>query len=90
MERPDWANINDPDTSAVGFVEGPALSAENAATLDEFIAGLADGSINLYTGPLNWQDGSTFLADGETATDLADLVPDPAARRAWRARALSD
>ncbi len=67
---PDWANINDPDTSAVGFVEGPALSSENAATLDQFIAGLADGSINLYTGPLNWQDGSTFLADGETATDL--------------------
>jgi simple sugar transport system substrate-binding protein len=67
---PDWANINDPDTSAVGFVQGPALSSDNAATLDEFIAGLGDGSINLYTGPLNWQDGSTFLGDGETATDL--------------------
>jgi simple sugar transport system substrate-binding protein len=67
---PDWADINDPDTSAVGFIQGPALSSENAATLDQFIAGLADGSINLYTGPLNWQDGSTFLGDGETATDL--------------------
>jgi simple sugar transport system substrate-binding protein len=67
---PDWANINDPDTSAVGFVQGPALSSDNAATLDEFIAGLGDGSIDLYTGPLNWQDGSTFLGDGETATDL--------------------
>jgi simple sugar transport system substrate-binding protein len=67
---PDWADINDPDTSAVGFEKGPALSSDNAGTLDEFIAGLADGSINLYTGPLNWQDGSTFLADGETATDL--------------------
>ncbi len=67
---PDWADINDPDTSAVGFENGPALSSDNAATLDQFIAGLADGSINLYTGPLNWQDGSTFLADGETATDL--------------------
>jgi len=67
---PDWANINDPDTSAVGFEKGPALSSDASASLDEFIAGLADGSINLYTGPLNWQDGSTFLADGETATDL--------------------
>jgi simple sugar transport system substrate-binding protein len=67
---PDWANINDPDTSAVGFEKGPALSSDNAATLDQFIAGLADGSTNLYTGPLNWQDGSTFLGDGETATDL--------------------
>ncbi len=66
---PDWADINNPDSSAVGFEEGPALSADNKATLDEFIAGLGDGSINLYKGPLNWQDGSTFLADGETASD---------------------
>ncbi len=66
---PDWNNINDPDTSAVGFIKGPALSEENSAMLDQFIAGLADESINLYQGPLNWQDGSTFLGDGETATD---------------------
>jgi simple sugar transport system substrate-binding protein len=67
---PDWSSINNPDTSAVGFVKGPGLSAENAAQLDAFTAGLADGSINLFTGPLNYQDGSTFLADGEVATDL--------------------
>jgi simple sugar transport system substrate-binding protein len=67
---PDWSDINDPDTSAVGFVKGPALSAEASSSLDEFIGGLADGSINLYTGPLNWQDGSPFLADGEVAGDL--------------------
>lgn len=66
---PDWADINNPDTSAVGFVKGDGLSADDAATLDEFIAGLADGSINLYTGPLNWQDGSAFLGEGEVATD---------------------
>ena len=36
--------------------------------LDEFIAGLADGSIDLWAGPLNFQDGSPFLADGEAAT----------------------
>jgi simple sugar transport system substrate-binding protein len=67
---PDWKNINDPDTSAVGFVKGAALSADNAQKLDEFIAGLADGSINLYQGPLNFQDKSVFLKDGEVATDL--------------------
>ena len=38
--------------------------------LDEFIAGLADGSINLFTGPLNYQDGTPFLGEGEVATDL--------------------
>ncbi len=66
---PDWTDINNPDTSAVGFERGPALSADDASTLDQFVTGLADGSINLYTGPLNWQDGSVFLKDGEVATD---------------------
>jgi simple sugar transport system substrate-binding protein len=66
---PDWSNINNADTSAVGFVDGPGLSADNKATLDTFIAGLADGSIDLFTGPLNYQDGSVYLAAGETATD---------------------
>lgn len=67
---PDWKDINNPDTSAVGFVKGAALSADNAKKLDEFIAGLADGSINLFKGPLNFQDKSVFLKDGEVATDL--------------------
>ncbi len=67
---PDWADINDPDTSAVGFLKGSGLAADASSSLDTFIAGLADGSIELYAGPLNWQDGSAFLADGEVATDL--------------------
>ncbi len=66
---PDWSNINNRDTSAVGFVKGKALKAEWAAKVDEFIAGLANGSINLFVGPLNYQDGSTYLAAGQTATD---------------------
>lgn len=65
---PDWADINNPDTSAVGFVKGDALSDEAAAQLDEFIAALA-GGLNLWTGPINLQDGTTYLADGEVATD---------------------
>lgn len=67
---PNWDDINDHDSSAVGFIKGAGLSEENAGKLDEFIAGLADGSVNLWTGPLNYQDGSAFLADGEKATDL--------------------
>jgi len=66
---PDWADINNPDTSAVGFVKGSALSAEAAATVDTFIAELA-GGLNLWTGPMNYQDGSVFLGEGETATDF--------------------
>ena len=66
---PDWSDINNPDTTAVGWVTGAGLAAEDAAKLDEFIASLADGSLNLWTGPLNYQDGTPFLADGELATD---------------------
>lgn len=66
---PDWTDINNHDTSAIGFLKGPALSDEWATQVDEFIAGLADGSVNLFAGPLNYQDGTPFLADGEEATD---------------------
>jgi simple sugar transport system substrate-binding protein len=65
---PDWSDINNPDTSAVGFVKGDVLSPDAAAQLDEFITALA-GGLNLWTGPINLQDGTTYLADGEVATD---------------------
>jgi simple sugar transport system substrate-binding protein len=67
---PDWKEINNPDTSAMGFVKGKALSQENGEKLDAFIKGLADGSINLFKGPLQFQDGRVFLKEGEVATDL--------------------
>ncbi len=66
---PDWKNINDPDTSAVGFLKGNGLSADASTKLDGFIAELA-GGLNLWTGPINFQDGTPFLKDGEAATDL--------------------
>ncbi len=65
---PDWSDLNNPDTTAIGYVQGPGVTAENEAAVDAFIAGLADGSINLWTGPINNQDGSVWLAEGETAT----------------------
>ncbi len=65
---PDWKDINNADTSAVGFTKGDALSADNAAKLDQFIAELA-GGLNLWKGPMNLQDGTQYLADGVEATD---------------------
>jgi simple sugar transport system substrate-binding protein len=65
---PDWTDINNPDTSAVGFVKGAALADDDATTLDAFIAALA-GGLNLWTGPLNLQDGTAYLTDGEVASD---------------------
>jgi len=64
---PDWSNINNPDTSAMGFLKGDALSADATTAVDSFIAELA-GGLELFTGPLNYQDGTPFLADGEVAT----------------------
>jgi simple sugar transport system substrate-binding protein len=66
---PDWKDINNADTSNVGFVTGEGLSKDNTATLNKFIAELASGKLNLYTGPLNYQDGTAFLKDKEVATD---------------------
>ena len=44
----------------------PAKVKEEALALK---AALADGSYHAFTGPLNKQDGSAFLADGATADD---------------------
>ena len=66
---PDWNNINNPDTSIIGFVKGPALSTEHAASLDDFTSKLASGSLQLFSGPLAFQDGSEFVAAGAVATD---------------------
>jgi simple sugar transport system substrate-binding protein len=65
---PDWADINNPDTSAVGFNKGGALSADNSAKIDQFIAEMGAG-LNLWTGPIKLQDGTVYLADGVVATD---------------------
>jgi len=66
---PDWTDINNPDTSAVGYIKGEALSADASTTIDTFISELA-GGLNLWTGPLNLQDGTVYLKDGEVATDV--------------------
>ena len=66
---PDWTNLNNPDTGAVGFAKGPGLSADNSTKLDAFIAQLA-GGLNLWTGPLNLQDKKPYLATaGTVASD---------------------
>ena len=65
---PDWEDMNNPETTAIGYVKGPGLASDDEAILDAFMAGLADGSINLWQGPLNYQDGTVWVADGETAT----------------------
>ncbi len=66
---PNWDELTDPTMTTVGWIDGPGLSAEVKADLDNFIAGLASGEINVWTGPINLQDGTDYIADGAEATD---------------------
>jgi|YelNatPaOPRAMG01_1025707.scaffolds.fasta_scaffold00211_12 simple sugar transport system substrate-binding protein len=65
---PDWAHFDQPDYGAVGFKIGDGLSADNKTKLEAFITDLSNG-LNLWTGPINLQDGTVYLKDGEVATD---------------------
>ena len=66
---PDWKDINNPDTSAVGWLSGPGLKPDAKTKVDDFIKSFGDGSINLWQGELRLQDGSVYLKAGEKATD---------------------
>jgi simple sugar transport system substrate-binding protein len=65
----NWDDMTDLTKTAVGWVAGPALTGDPLTQLDEFIAGLASGSINVWTGPINLQDGSEYIPAGQAATD---------------------
>jgi len=67
--EPDWKDINNMDKSAVGFLPGPAFSSKLDAEMQKFIKELGSKKIQLFKGPLNYQDGEVFLKEGEAATD---------------------
>ncbi len=67
---PDWSDMNNNMTSPIGFQNGGALSDDVKTALTAFVKGLGDGSISLFSGPLNFQDKTVFLKDGETATEM--------------------
>lgn len=66
---PDWKDMNNLTTSSIGFLNGKALSTDSATALAAFVKALGDGSVNLFSGPLNFQDKTVFLKAGEKATD---------------------
>ena len=67
--EPDWDNLNDPDSSPIGYMKGPGLTDEQSEQLDAFVDDLANETVQLFSGPLRYQDGSVFLEEGEVATD---------------------
>ncbi len=78
LERPGLEDLNNADTSNVGFGFGTALTADQTTTLNKFIKGLGDGSINLLTGPLNYQDGTVYPESRRGGHRSAALVHEAA------------
>jgi simple sugar transport system substrate-binding protein len=77
---PDWEDINSPDTSVIGYLEGEGFPADLQGDLDAFYDEMAaymtdpmhEDSIFLWSGPLNLQDGTELAAEGEPV-DLLDI-----------------
>ncbi len=66
---PDWSDINNPETSSIGFKQGDGMDDKTRQALTTFQKALASGKLNLFSGPLNFQDGTAFLQKGENASD---------------------
>lgn len=68
-----WESMDTWDGIGPGMVKiGEITDAVPAEVKAEALAlrdALSDGSVHTFTGPINKQDGSVWLADGETADD---------------------
>jgi simple sugar transport system substrate-binding protein len=75
-QPPDYSDFNNIDTSPVGFTFGPALSEEQTASIEQFLADMAEfataneDALFLWQGPLNLQDGTELAAEGENVDPL--------------------
>ena len=63
---PYWKDL---ESSMVGWNYGEGLDAVEKGRVSNFIEQLKLG-LNLFTGPLNFEDGSVYLEDGEIASDI--------------------
>ncbi len=68
-----WSSVDTWDGIGAGMVGIGEISdhcpADVKAEAEALRDALADGSYHAFTGPVNKQDGSAWLADGETADD---------------------
>ena len=48
---------------------GDGLTDGQQSQIQSFVDALGNKGVELFVGPLNFQDGSQYLADGEKATD---------------------
>jgi len=76
-EGPDWDDINNIETTGAGYIYGPATTDEMKADIDDYIQYLGEeGWGGLFVGPINWQDGTPWLAEGQVA-DEQDIWSSP-------------
>jgi simple sugar transport system substrate-binding protein len=66
-QKDTWAGIGGGEVKIGDITE--AVPAEVKAEAEALSASIADGSYHPFTGPLNKQDGSPWLADGVVAND---------------------
>jgi len=71
-----WESVSTWDGIGAGMVGigeiSDAIPADVKASAEDLIARLASGEYHAFTGPINKQDGSVWLAEGETASDYGD------------------
>jgi simple sugar transport system substrate-binding protein len=75
---PDWDDINSADSSVIGYLNSGGISESGAEQLamfyDEMAAFMSDpaneGTVFLWEGPLNLQDGTELVAEGEFVDPL--------------------
>ena len=71
-----WESTSTWDGIGAGMVGigeiSDAIPAEVKASAEALVARLASGEYHAFTGPINKQDGSVWLAEGETASDYGD------------------
>lgn len=71
-----WESVSTWDGIGAGMVGigeiSDAVPADVKAEALALVESLADGSYHAFTGPLNKQDGTPWLAEGETAQDYSD------------------
>jgi len=81
---PDWKDINNADTSAVGFKKGRPWAQMPPRTWTH--SSLPGGRVEPVDRPINLQDGTAFLKEGEVATDCRSGTCH-SSWKAWKARA---
>ncbi|MBZ0295628.1 MAG: BMP family ABC transporter substrate-binding protein [Anaerolineae bacterium] len=75
---PDWEDINSPDTSIIGYLNGDGLPEDVQDELSDFVVTMSDfmsqeenaDVIYLWQGPLNLQDGTELAPEGEFVDQL--------------------